>query len=66
MNKQENARADLPVTELKSAMRASAPKFIQRRGERGFNNQPRPTHLPHLTPTPPAPKWRVPVEKAKG
>ena len=44
---------------------APAPKFIQRRGIRGFNNQPRPARFPHLTPTPPAPKWRVPVEERK-
>ena len=73
MNEQEKARADLTAaTERESgptfqggARAASAPKFIQRRGVRGFNNQPKPAHFPQPTPTPPAPKWRVPVEGRK-
>ena len=64
MNERKKARADLTAA---TAMRASAsaPKFIQRRGVRGFNNQPKPAHFPQPTPTPPAPKWRVPVEERK-
>ena len=68
MNEQEKAPADpTAATEREAAMRASAsaPKFIQRRGVRGFNNQPMPAHRPQPTPTPPAPKWRVPVEGRK-
>ena len=45
--------------------RFSPPKFIQRRGARGFNNQPPPTRLPRLTPAPPPPKWSVPAEARK-
>ena len=45
--------------------RQTPPRFIQRRGERGFNSRPMPAHRPQPTPTPPAPKYRVPVEAHK-
>ena len=73
MNEQEKTRAETTATE-QTPSAASAkeperavwiPKFVQRRGVRGFNNRPMPARFPDPTPAPPPPKWRVPVEERK-